>query len=213
VTRVAAGIALIVALFIAVASIREVREGARAMEESDTALAAGDLPRAIASARAAAEARVPGSPYPPRAYERLGSLARDAEARGDERVAVLAWAAMRAAALETSGLGTGDATDRWRAAASEGIARVGARSWSGPEARATSEVRPAQAALEAALARSDLPDGATFLLLAVGGLTFFGGVARLLWVAHDRAALRRSHVAALTALAGGVAYVLACVRG
>ena len=211
--RVAAGIALLVALLVAVATVRQVREGARAMEESDAALAAGDLPRAVAGARAAAEARVPGSPYPPRAYDRLAALARDAEARGDERVAILAWAAMRAAALETSGLGTGDATERWRAAASEGIARVGARSWSGPSARATSEVRPAQAALEASLARSDLPDAATFLLLAAGGAAFFGGVARLLWVAGDRAALRRSHVAALAALAGGVAYVLACVRG
>lgn len=215
--RVVAAWAVVLVLLVALAAVHQLRAGSQAMEESDAAAAAGDRPLAIARARAAAEARLPGSPYPARAYARLAAIARDAEAHGDERTAQTAWAAMRAAAIETRA--PGDGTDAWRAMADEGIARVGARSFGGPEARSTSEVRPAQAALATALARSDVPNPATFALLAAGAVAFFAGVARLLFVAGmakavDRAgALRQSRLAAAAVVAGGVAYALAYARG
>ncbi len=209
--RAAIAAILLLAMLVAVSTVRQLREGSRALAESDAAVVARDVPLAIARARSAAEAVAPGSPYPARAYERLDAIGRDAEGRGDEPVAVLAWAAMRAAALETDGIGVD--TSRWRAVADSGIARVGARSWSGPQARASSEVRPTDDTLRDALARTDVPSTWTLLLLAAGSAAFFGGAARLLWAAGDVATLRRSYVAALAVVGGGVAYVLVCVRG
>ena len=105
-----------------VAVTRQLETGARAMAASDQALGVGDVRTAIADARTAAEAVLPGSPYPRRGIERLAQLGKDAEARGDMAVAAAAWGAMRAAVLETRSLG--GAHDAWLGEADHGLARA-----------------------------------------------------------------------------------------
>ena len=80
---------------------RQLLAGERAMAKSDAALEHGDVRGAIFAAREAAEALLPGSPFPGRGYARLGQIAHDAEARGDDAIAALAWRSARAAAVET----------------------------------------------------------------------------------------------------------------
>jgi hypothetical protein len=112
--------ALLVAL--AVVAARQVVLGDRAMARSDEALERGDARAAIAGAREAAEALVPGSPFPARGHARLVQIARDAEARGDDATAAMAWRAARAAAMETRALGASN--DARLAEANAGILRA-----------------------------------------------------------------------------------------
>jgi hypothetical protein len=96
----AVGAASLLAL-LGVAGARAWSAGTVAMEESNLALARGDLKHAITGARAAAEAAVPFSPYPDEGYARLASIARAAEQKGDPDLASFAWRAMRSAATAT----------------------------------------------------------------------------------------------------------------
>lgn len=194
---------------LATATVREIGEGSRAIAESDAAIERGDTARAITQARAAAQAVVPGSPYPARGYERLETLARDAEARGDDATANTAWQAMRAAALSTRGLAV--KTEGWLALASESLARLSAQK----NAATTTDAPRAdrgEAMLEA-LHRTEPPPTLTFVLLAAGGAGFLGGVARLAWAAGDRLSWRVARVPALVALAGAAVYAAVCARG
>jgi hypothetical protein len=201
---IGAGLALFGLLF-AVAMAHQMREGARAMTECDAALARADLTTAISRARSAAEAAAPASPYPARAYERLASIARDAEAHGNEATAIAAWSAMRAAAIETRSRIVD--TDRWRALADQGIARVGSTT-----ERAGAEIRPTQAALADALARDDTPPAGRLALLALAAALFFAGAARIAWLGS--AGKRSGLVPAASATLVGLAlYLLACLHG
>jgi hypothetical protein len=95
--------------------------GARAMRESDLALARGRWRDSAKAARLAAEAAVPGSPYPARGYARLSAIATISEAAGRTDDAAFAWRAMRSAARATwPAEGTRDEV----ALAEEGILRV-----------------------------------------------------------------------------------------
>jgi len=114
--------ALALASVLAIAIARELSIGRDAMAAADAAAARSDWPEAIFRARAAAEALAPGSPWPERGLRRLAAVGHDAEARGDDATALLAYGAMRTAALETSAVASTGA--RWRAAAEEGLARV-----------------------------------------------------------------------------------------
>jgi hypothetical protein len=208
-TFVVIAIAL-VATVLAVATIRQLRAGSRANDECDAALSHADRAGAIGAARAAAEAVVPGSPYPTWGYRRLETIARDAEIHGDDETSTAAWRAMRAAAIATRGIGV--RTGAWLAMADEGIARVGARGWSGPDAaKLQTDVRPTEQALLEQLKREDTPPTMTFVLLAVGAAAFFGGVARI--VSRSAPTWTSERVSAIVAAAGLAAYVLACVRG
>jgi hypothetical protein len=117
--------ALALASVLSIGIVRQVTIGARAMQASDQAADAGDARGAIDGARSAAEALLPGSPYPRRGLERLAQIGRDAEARGDDAIAAAAWRAMRAAVTETRALG--GANGAWLAEANAGIARVAAK--------------------------------------------------------------------------------------
>jgi hypothetical protein len=75
--------------------------GERAMRDSDAFLARGQSRPSIVSARLAAEAAVPWSPYPAMGYARLEAVARAAEVEGKPEVASFAWRAMRSAAVAT----------------------------------------------------------------------------------------------------------------
>jgi hypothetical protein len=116
--------AAVLLAIVAVATARETALGRSELEAADRAAAAADWLEAIAHARAAAEAVAPGSPWPERACGRLESIGRDAEARGDQATALLAYGALRSAAIATrvplfrSG--------PWRDRADDDLARVAA---------------------------------------------------------------------------------------
>ena len=98
--------ALAVRVVVSVLAITALRESATSRAEAlaaDAAAATSDWPEAIAHARAAAEAYVPGSPWSEHALRKLAALGHDAEARGDDADALLAYGAMRTAALGTRG--------------------------------------------------------------------------------------------------------------
>jgi hypothetical protein len=211
--RAIALIAALVCLVAAVAGVRQVGAGREALVDSDAAAARGDLAGAVARARDAAEAVVPGSPYPKEGYARLEAIARGAEARGDERTALGAWGAMRAATAATSAAGEG--ASPWTRLADDGIARAGSRPLlpghpAGDNAWATQtgEIHASEPLLRASLTRDDLPSPLVLTLLGLGALAFFAGCARLAVTATDRAALRREWIA-LVAAAFGAAIELA----
>jgi hypothetical protein len=215
--RLVVGALGLLALLVAVATVRQISAGARAVIDSDAAAARGDLAAATARARDAAEAAVPGSPYPREGYARLEAIARAAEAKRDERGAVAAWGAMRAAATATSAplLGTG----AWRALADEGLVRAGSaapEAWRGEEGAtpppASGEVHASAETLQAALAREDAPPTGLLALLGAGALAFFAGCARLAVAAGDFAAFRRERAALAAATLGAILYAIACFR-
>ena len=211
--RVAAVAIAVVFGVLATATARELSTGSRAVAEADAAIVRGDQGAAIAAARAAAEAVVPGSPYPTRGYERLEGLGRDAEARGDDATALAAWQAMRSAAVATHGVGV--RTQGWLALANDSIVRVGAGA--APSSSDPSKPRIAARlrgdALLDSLQRSETPASVTFALLAAGSIALFGGVARIAWLASRPLSLKGVTVASVVALAGGVVYALVCLRG
>jgi len=92
------------ALFGGVATLRAVLDGEREIAASDAAFDANDLHGAIQHARRAASAYAPRAAHVERGYARLLAVARGAEATGQPDVAMLAWQAERAAALESASL-------------------------------------------------------------------------------------------------------------
>jgi hypothetical protein len=205
----------VVAGVLTVATVREIGIGARAVAQADAALEAGNARDAVAPARAAAEAVVPGSPYPSRGYERLEGIAKDAEAHGDTATASAAWAAMRAAASATRGFGVW--TGGWQAEADEGLLRVGARPEPAPDGteptRPKAEPAPTEQTLLASLRRNETAPTLSFLLLGLGAVAFFGGLARLAWLAGEALTMRRVRVPGVVAACGLALYALACLRG
>lgn len=89
-------------LFGAVAALRAHLDGQREIEASDAAFDANDLRGAIEHARRAASAYAPGAPHVEQGYARLQAVARGAEATGRPELAMLAYQAERAAALESA---------------------------------------------------------------------------------------------------------------
>jgi hypothetical protein len=165
--RAAALAALVVVSVAGILSAREAAIGRSEATAADAAAMQSDWPGAIAHARAAAEAFVPGSPWPERGRLRLEAIAHDAEARGDDATALLAYGAMRAAAMATRAPGSGSA--RWRATAEEGLARVAAMRTDAsgarpPRARGQTETEAERATLDA-LRDDDTPSTWTLALL------------------------------------------------
>ncbi len=205
--RAALGLSAAIALVLSAFTLVELRAGQRALLACDAAIAARDVPVAIARARDAAFAFVPGSPYSRAGYERLEALARDAETRADTADAILAWSAMRAAATATSSpFGSNDA---WRALADDGVTRAGSRP---PVASAAAEVTPSEAMLRGSLSREDTPSPFAFVALGFGSLAFLLGAARLAATVRDGASLRREKVALAIAAVGLASYVIASLR-
>lgn len=184
-TRRAAVVAVVVSLIVlAIAWFGRVDDGKRALAESDAAAARADWPEAIMAARAAAEARCPAGCASELGYARLYAIAKDAEGRADDATAFAAWRAVRAAALGTAVF---DVHAAKRERADVELARLGHRldaaaaAAGAPASPAASEER-----LRAALAASDVPAGATYLLLALGGAVFLVGAARFAAGKQDR---------------------------
>jgi hypothetical protein len=123
--RHAALLALLVTTSVlAVAAARERSIAEREAAAADAAAARSDWLDAVGHARAAAEAMVPGSPWPDEGFRRLDATGHDAEARGDLETALLAYGAMRTASLATRSILPRN--DAWRARAEGGLARVAA---------------------------------------------------------------------------------------
>lgn len=90
-----------VLLVFALTTHRTLRRGAEEMRASDAAFDAGELESAVRHARRAASLYVPGAEHVERGYERLKAVATGAERARDTGLAMAAWRAVRAAALES----------------------------------------------------------------------------------------------------------------
>jgi hypothetical protein len=180
--RLAAFLVLLVAL-LGVAEGHEWSAGADAVEESDVALARGEVKEAIVQARRAAEAAVPFSPYPREGYERLESIARGAELHGDLELAAFAWRAVRSASAATRPA----VAARGRGAeANEGILRVARSSLSSSFAtRGADEI-----VLQDELASDETPSLWGSFGLTLGAIALAAGLAALARRIRSRAASR-----------------------
>lgn len=99
--RKLAALALVLAVGLAAVMTRAVWAGARALANGDAAEQRGELPLAIDLWRQAARWYVPGATHVEAAYQRLDTLARAAEARGDIDTALAAWRGIRSSILAT----------------------------------------------------------------------------------------------------------------
>jgi hypothetical protein len=168
-------VALLVVVLITAWSGR-VSEGRKSLEACDAAAKRGDRVEAIVFARAAAEARCPFCSAPELGFARLYAIAKEAESRGDDAIAVAAWRAVRAATLASVVL---DTTPARRERADNEIARLehridaAAAAAGGTASPAASEER-----LRVALAASTVPSTTVFVLLALGGVLFLVGGVR-----------------------------------
>ena len=90
-----------VLLIFGLATHRTLHRGAEEMRASDHAFDAGELESAVRHARRAAGLYVPGAAHVDGGYERLKAVAAGAERARDTGLAMAAWRAVRAAALES----------------------------------------------------------------------------------------------------------------
>jgi hypothetical protein len=189
--------ALLVVAVVAIVTVREVAMGRAEVSLCDAAVQKSDWPEAIGHARAAAEALAPGSPWPEQGWMRLEAIGHDAEARGDDETALLAYGAMRAGAMATRAPGSGWA--KRRAQAEEALARVAAASRDPAGPHVTSD-----SMLEAL--RDKAPPAPWILLaLAASAIATLGALGRLAWLG-DAAA--RARVTQGVAALGFLAYAL-----
>jgi hypothetical protein len=93
--------AVAVLVIYALATHRTLHRGAEEMRASDAAFDAGELETAVRHARRAASLYVPGAEHVDEGYERLKAVAAGAERARDSALAMAAWRAVRAAALES----------------------------------------------------------------------------------------------------------------
>jgi hypothetical protein len=98
--RLAAG-ALVIAFCGGVVVTRAVWQGGSALDDGDTAFVVGDNEEAIRWWRRAARWYVPLAPHVSDAYDRLETLAAEAENRGDLATALAAWQGVRGSILAT----------------------------------------------------------------------------------------------------------------
>jgi hypothetical protein len=187
-------VTLLALVTLAIAWAGRAAEGRRALVDADAALERGDLTEAILASRIAAEARCPGCGAPDEGFAKLEKIARDAEARGDDTTAFAAWRATRAALLATA-VTTASAR---RAHADAEIARFAHRlDAAAVAAGATPTPAASEERVRATLAESDVPGGATFALVGLGGVVFLVAAARF-----ARAKAKASHADLGLAIAG-----------
>jgi hypothetical protein len=188
---------LVVLAVLAVATARELTIGRDELAAADAAAEKSDWLETIGHARAAAEALVPGSPWPERGFRRLEAVGHDAEVRGDDETALLAYGAIRTAALATRAIGWSG--DRWRMAAEGGLARVAAARKDSSAPRVTAE------AMLEALRKSETPATSTLAALAASAFAMVTGFARLALFGAEG---RGGYAARVLAAAGFVGYAL-----
>lgn len=164
---IAAKAALVLAVIsgtVAVLVTRALVEGEREYRASGTLLANGELEQAIVRARLSASWYVPGAGHVPAAYERLIGIAKVAEGRGDTRLALLAWQAVRTASLSSRWIVVPH--ERERVMADVSVARLSAKLPTAPAAE-RSEPEIEQEML-AALSRQEHPFAPWVVVLLAG---------------------------------------------
>jgi hypothetical protein len=166
-------IGTIAAMTLGVAIARETAIGAEAVASADAAIARSDWPEAVGRSRAAAEAIAPLSPWPDRGASRLLQIAAAAEARGDASTALLAYGALRSAAV--AAWGVDGRSGRWRDQAAEGLARATqARSGAGlPRAREADTSAPID------FRRAEGPGAWSIAAIALAGASALAGVVSI----------------------------------
>jgi hypothetical protein len=168
---------------LAVLASREVALGRDQLVAAEVDAAHGDWADAISHARSAAEARAPGSPWPARAARRLDELAHQAELRGDDDTALVAYGALRAAALSTRSIGASQSA--WLAAAADGVARIAARRDAAGAGR-VGDSHDHASSIRETLRREDSPLTWTFAALALAAFALVGGLSILALSGHRR---------------------------
>jgi len=163
--------ALVLATVTATLALREVALGKAEMGAAEEAVARSAWTDAIWHARAAAETFVPGSPWPDRAMRRLDGIGRDATIRGDRGVALLAYGAVRTAALATRAPGASNTY--WRSIAEEALARLAGSSADAPRSGEWAS------AMRADLVDPTMPSAWTLTALSVSVLAILLGLVRL----------------------------------
>ncbi len=164
---------LLALMAVAVLIARAIDEGSEQMLESDRAFDSGDLRSATLHARRAAVLYAPGAPHVAEAYARLQAVAVGSEAAGDAEVAILAYSAMRGAALETRHLWIPYRAELDRA--NQGLARLEARALSPLAPQASPE--PLQRRALEALERDDAPRAPWVIGLLFGFALALAGLA------------------------------------
>jgi hypothetical protein len=163
----------VAAVVVAIVSVRQVSIGRNEDAAAEAAMFRSDWPEAIAHALATAEACVPGSPWPERGRLRLEAIGRDAEARSDQRTALLAYGALRTAALATRNPLSWLMNDRWRKKADNAIARAAASRGEMNTPRISPELMLHE------LDDTQSPGPWTYSLLTAASLMILGALAHL----------------------------------
>lgn len=158
----------IVGAVLAALAVRVVASGRTAIADGDAAIAAKRPAEAIASWEAAARWYLPLAPHVDEAYARLTLLAKS-----DPRHALVAWRAVRRAALATRSLWTPHAQDL--AAANAAIARLSAAHPDGAPA-AGANVTDRTAFFAERLAEDPRPSPGATALAIVGILSWLAGI-------------------------------------
>jgi hypothetical protein len=200
------------AIVIAAVSLRVVSAGEAEIDASTAALRAGDATEATVHARRAAGFYAPGAPHVSVAYERLAALGTTAEGLGDRDTALLAWRAVRSAAIETRWIVTPHEDDLTRA--NEAIARLSASAARPPNARTLSSATVQREHLELLL-RDESPRTAWVVALVFGFLAWtLGGaiVVRRAMTATGHFEWRRSLAGVLVTVSGIALWLLAIWR-
>jgi hypothetical protein len=195
--RLLSAVALVVVAVVAIVTVREVAIGRAEVSLCDAAVQKSDWAEAVGHARAAAEALVPGSPWPEQGWVRLEAIGHDAEARGDDETALLAYGAMRAAALATRAPGSGWA--QRKAQADEALSRVAAAGRDPAEPHVTAD------SMLDALRDQAPPSPWILFALAASVIATLGALGRLAWLG-DAAA--KARVTQGVAAIGFIAYAL-----
>lgn len=207
--RLAAALLVLVAVGAAVTA-RVVWEGEKAVAASTEALRAGDADAAIVHARDAAGWYAPGAPHVRVGYERLMSIAREAERRKLWQVSLFAYRAVVTASASTRWLLTPHATEAQEA--TNAIARIeGKVGERAPDASTEPAAALERAQLEA-LAEDVRPDRFFTAVLVASFIGMLVGLAGFLRFGLDdtgRVRLGRATPGVIAAGVGLVGYCLA----
>jgi hypothetical protein len=201
----------IVVAALATLSIRVVVDGRSALLDGDEALARGNAADAIASWETAARWYLPFAPHVDDAYERLTTLATKARAAKDSLTAIVAYRAIRSAAIATRSLWTPHAADL--EAANAAIAELSALDPDGAPAAGVGV--PARTGYYRERLASDArPTTAAAIIAGLGIVLWLVGIAYLVRRGTNDAghlARRSAVVGAAITLAGLVCWAVGLV--
>ena len=198
---------LVVAVGLGVIVTRVFWDGRQALAAGDAAMLRQDTTEALVQWRRAARWYAPGAPHVEAAYRRMEELARAAEGRGDEALALEAWRGVRSSSLATRSFYTPYA-DRL-AAANQRIAELMAKQeLAADKSKDLGERRALHLGF---LERDDAPSVGWSLLALLGFAAWVGGgfwFARHGVTADDRLDRRNALRAAALVTVGLVLWML-----